>query len=65
MVELFPAAQTRYVLMASRLVAGIGWAQVGLLKSFAAAASVNKDRSRATAFATGGVALGTTLGPSE
>ncbi|KAF7635502.1 hypothetical protein Mgra_00005041 [Meloidogyne graminicola] len=63
-VELFPMEMTRYVLLISRFIAGIGWAQVGLLKSFASSASINKDRSRATAFITGGMALGSVLGPA-
>lgn len=64
LVELFPTDMIRYVLLVSRFVAGIGWAQVGLLKSFASSASINKDRSRATAFITGGIALGSVMGPA-
>uniref|UniRef100_A0A183C7Z9 MFS domain-containing protein n=1 Tax=Globodera pallida TaxID=36090 RepID=A0A183C7Z9_GLOPA len=64
LVELFPTEQTRYVMVISRFIAGIGWAQVGLLKSFASSASVTKDRTKATAFITGGVAMGVTLGPA-
>lgn len=64
LVELFPMSMSRYVMLASRFTAGIGWAQVGLLKSFASSASINKDRSRATAFITGGMALGSTIGPA-
>lgn len=62
-VELFPPALSRYVLIISRLISGVGYAQVGLLKSYSSAASVPKDRSRAVAFITGGVSLGLTLGP--
>uniref|UniRef100_A0A915CKZ4 Uncharacterized protein n=1 Tax=Ditylenchus dipsaci TaxID=166011 RepID=A0A915CKZ4_9BILA len=37
---------------------------ISLLKAYASTASVPKDRSRAIAFVTGGVALGMTMGPA-
>uniref|UniRef100_A0A914IFY6 Major facilitator superfamily (MFS) profile domain-containing protein n=1 Tax=Globodera rostochiensis TaxID=31243 RepID=A0A914IFY6_GLORO len=63
-VELFPTHHYRYALCTSRFMAGVGWAQLGLLKSYVAAASLVADRSRATAFITGGFALGVILGPA-
>ncbi|KAI1711508.1 major facilitator superfamily domain-containing protein [Ditylenchus destructor] len=54
----------KYYLMAARFVTGIGASNIGLLKAYASAASVSKDRSRAIAFVTGGMALGTTFGPA-
>ncbi|KAL3108797.1 hypothetical protein niasHT_011211 [Heterodera trifolii] len=63
--ELFPTKiYRRFALCTSRFIAGIGWAQLGLLKSYVAAASLVADRSRATAFITGGFAMGVILGPA-
>ncbi|KAL3073170.1 hypothetical protein niasHT_035446 [Heterodera trifolii] len=64
LIELFPPEHTRYLMLVSRFIVGIGWAQVGLLKSFASAASLPEDRTKATAYITGGVALGVILGPA-
>jgi hypothetical protein len=46
------------------LFPGIGSSNISLLKAYASTASVPKDRSRAIAFVTGGVALGMTMGPA-
>uniref|UniRef100_A0A915D1K5 Major facilitator superfamily (MFS) profile domain-containing protein n=1 Tax=Ditylenchus dipsaci TaxID=166011 RepID=A0A915D1K5_9BILA len=62
-VEIFPSHHKYYLLFA-RFITGIGASTIGLLKAYASAASVSKDRSRAIAFVTGGMALGTTFGPA-
>ncbi|KAL3074240.1 hypothetical protein niasHS_015070 [Heterodera schachtii] len=62
-VSLFPSHWIRFVLIASRIAAGIGLAQIGLLKSYGISLTVPSDRQRATAFITGGSAMGTIFGP--
>ncbi|KAL3072393.1 hypothetical protein niasHT_034077 [Heterodera trifolii] len=64
-VELFPSVIVQdYVLIWSRFITGAGTSQIGLLRAYAAAASTIEDRSRATAFVTGGNAIGLSLGPA-
>ncbi|CAK5048659.1 unnamed protein product [Meloidogyne enterolobii] len=64
-VELFPNNWIKTIFIIARLVSGIGPAQNSLLISYAASASLDKDRSTATAFITGGIAFGVTMGPSK
>ncbi|UMM42486.1 hypothetical protein L5515_018301 [Caenorhabditis briggsae] len=52
-----------YVMMVARFVAGGGTGNMSLLRAYAATASTLKDRSRAIAFVSGGIALGTMIGP--
>ncbi|CAD5234076.1 unnamed protein product [Bursaphelenchus xylophilus] len=54
----------RYWLVLCRLITGFGSSSISLLKAYTTTASVTKDRSRALAFVTGGVALGMTMGPT-
>uniref|UniRef100_A0A914LRN9 Major facilitator superfamily (MFS) profile domain-containing protein n=1 Tax=Meloidogyne incognita TaxID=6306 RepID=A0A914LRN9_MELIC len=63
-VELFPNNWIKTIFIIARLVSGIGPAQNSLLISYAASASLDKDRSTATAFITGGIAFGVTMGPT-
>ncbi|KAL3123270.1 hypothetical protein niasHT_006813 [Heterodera trifolii] len=63
-IEWFPVEWMKHVMLLSRLVAGIGPAQISLLVAFSTIASVDKDRYRATAWTTFGTAIGITLGPT-
>ncbi|KAI1723608.1 major facilitator superfamily domain-containing protein [Ditylenchus destructor] len=62
-VELFPSHH-KYILLVARFICGVGDSSIGLLKAYAAAASSSADRSKAIAFVTGGMALGTIFGPA-
>uniref|UniRef100_A0A183C3K9 MFS domain-containing protein n=1 Tax=Globodera pallida TaxID=36090 RepID=A0A183C3K9_GLOPA len=63
-IEWFPVGWMKHVMLLSRLVAGIGPAQISLLVAYATVASVDNDRSRAMAWTTGGIAMGITIGPT-
>uniref|UniRef100_A0A8R1I0T5 Major facilitator superfamily (MFS) profile domain-containing protein n=1 Tax=Caenorhabditis japonica TaxID=281687 RepID=A0A8R1I0T5_CAEJA len=52
-----------YVMMGARLVAGAGTGNMGLLRAYASTASTSKDRSRAIACVSGGIAIGSMVGP--
>ncbi|CCD67917.1 Major facilitator superfamily (MFS) profile domain-containing protein [Caenorhabditis elegans] len=52
-----------YVMMLARLIAGGGTGNMSLLRAYASTASTSKDRSRAIACVSGGIALGTMMGP--
>ncbi|KAH7728844.1 Protein Y53G8AR.7 a [Aphelenchoides avenae] len=58
------SARRRLVLLIGRFITGLGSSNISLLKAYASTASTTKDRSRAIAFVTGGVALGMTTGPA-
>ncbi|KAI1719906.1 major facilitator superfamily domain-containing protein [Ditylenchus destructor] len=63
--ELFPARiGPKYVLMASRVICGVGDSAYSMLTAYAASSSLPQDRSRSIAFVTGGNALGTIFGPA-
>uniref|UniRef100_A0A914NF51 Major facilitator superfamily (MFS) profile domain-containing protein n=1 Tax=Meloidogyne incognita TaxID=6306 RepID=A0A914NF51_MELIC len=64
-VHLFPIEERRYALLIGRFVTGIGSSNISLLKAYASSASTQRDRSRAIALVTGGVALGMTMGPGN
>ncbi|KAH7723927.1 Protein Y53G8AR.7 a [Aphelenchoides avenae] len=61
--QLFPS-DGKYVVLVGRLMSGIGSCSIGLFKAYAATASVPKDRTRSIAFVTGGMAMGSTIGPA-
>uniref|UniRef100_A0A914I8V0 Major facilitator superfamily (MFS) profile domain-containing protein n=1 Tax=Globodera rostochiensis TaxID=31243 RepID=A0A914I8V0_GLORO len=63
-VEAFPTGGQTFMLICARFVAGSGAAQISTLRAYVSAASTLEDRSRATAFVTGGVAVGLSLGPA-
>ncbi|KAF7634765.1 hypothetical protein Mgra_00005799 [Meloidogyne graminicola] len=63
-VHLFPIEERKYALLIGRFITGIGSSNISLLKAYASTASTQKDRSRAIALVTGGVALGMTMGPA-
>ncbi|CAK5028793.1 unnamed protein product [Meloidogyne enterolobii] len=63
-VHLFPIEERKYALLIGRFVTGIGSSNISLLKAYASSASTQRDRSRAIALVTGGVALGMTMGPA-
>ncbi|KAF1748356.1 hypothetical protein GCK72_024823 [Caenorhabditis remanei] len=52
-----------YVMMAARFIAGGGTGNMSLLRAYASTASTMKDRSRAIACVSGGIAMGTMIGP--
>uniref|UniRef100_A0A0N5C769 MFS domain-containing protein n=1 Tax=Strongyloides papillosus TaxID=174720 RepID=A0A0N5C769_STREA len=62
-LDKLPCWQKEFMLI-SRLITGVGWSCVSLLRSYAATASTNKDRSRAVSIISGGLAFGITIGPS-
>ncbi|KAI1723609.1 major facilitator superfamily domain-containing protein [Ditylenchus destructor] len=62
-VELFPSHH-KYILLIARFICGVGDSAIAFLKAYAASASSPMDRSKAIAFVTGGVALGTVFGPA-
>ncbi|CAL2050583.1 unnamed protein product [Caenorhabditis brenneri] len=51
------------VMSLARLIAGGGTGNMSLLRAYASTASTLKDRSRAIAFVSGGISLGTMVGP--
>ncbi|CAD5230221.1 unnamed protein product [Bursaphelenchus okinawaensis] len=53
----------KFAVMFARFFVGAACCHSGLLKAYAATASVSADRSRAMAIFTGGVAFGLTIGP--
>ncbi|CAB3400347.1 unnamed protein product [Caenorhabditis bovis] len=53
-----------YVMMAARFTAGAGTGNMSLLRAYVSTASNSHDRSRAIAFVSGGIALGSMLGPA-
>ncbi|PIC26112.1 hypothetical protein B9Z55_018789 [Caenorhabditis nigoni] len=53
-----------YVMMFSRLIAGAGSGNVSLLRAYASTASTSKDRSKAIACVSGGIAIGSMVGPA-
>uniref|UniRef100_A0A183C112 MFS domain-containing protein n=1 Tax=Globodera pallida TaxID=36090 RepID=A0A183C112_GLOPA len=63
-VHLFRSAERKYLLCVARFITGIGSSNISLLKAYASTASTQRDRARAIAFVTGGVALGSTMGPA-
>uniref|UniRef100_A0A914DXI8 Major facilitator superfamily (MFS) profile domain-containing protein n=1 Tax=Acrobeloides nanus TaxID=290746 RepID=A0A914DXI8_9BILA len=63
-IELVPSNR-KYLLLFGRFITGLGSSNVSLLKAYASTASTFKDRSRAIAFVTGGLALGMTCGPGN
>uniref|UniRef100_A0A0N5BDC9 MFS domain-containing protein n=1 Tax=Strongyloides papillosus TaxID=174720 RepID=A0A0N5BDC9_STREA len=54
----------KYWLFISRIFIGIGSSQTSLFKSYGAAASSKKDRTKALAIVTGGFSIGMTIGPA-
>ncbi|CAD5230801.1 unnamed protein product [Bursaphelenchus okinawaensis] len=62
LAALWPSNQ-RFALLVGRTFVGIGESSMGLVQSYVSTASLEKDRSRAIAFTTGGLALGICLGP--
>uniref|UniRef100_A0AC34Q924 Major facilitator superfamily (MFS) profile domain-containing protein n=1 Tax=Panagrolaimus sp. JU765 TaxID=591449 RepID=A0AC34Q924_9BILA len=63
LTPLMPSKRKYFILIA-RFVTGCGSANVSLLKSYATSASTGSDRSKAIAYVTGGLALGSVIGPT-
>ncbi|KAI6173127.1 Major facilitator superfamily domain-containing protein 8 [Aphelenchoides besseyi] len=63
LAQLFPE-HSRYIVMFSRFIVGIGSSNISLLKSFVSMSSTSEERSRALALCTGGVAIGSMTGPA-
>uniref|UniRef100_A0A0K0EZB2 MFS domain-containing protein n=1 Tax=Strongyloides venezuelensis TaxID=75913 RepID=A0A0K0EZB2_STRVS len=61
---LFPTDSRRWIMMVGRFLTGVGSSNTLLLKAYATSASTTKDRSQAIAYITGGMAIGTTMGPA-
>lgn len=61
--QLLPGSRKHYILI-SRILTGCGSANVSLLKAYATSASTSRDRSKAIAYITGGLALGVVFGPA-
>ncbi|CEF66825.1 Major facilitator superfamily and Major facilitator superfamily domain, general substrate transporter and Major facilitator superfamily domain-containing protein [Strongyloides ratti] len=61
---LFPSNSRRWIMMLGRFLTGVGSSNTLLLKAYATSASTTKDRSQAIAYITGGMAIGTTMGPA-
>uniref|UniRef100_A0A0N4ZEU1 MFS domain-containing protein n=1 Tax=Parastrongyloides trichosuri TaxID=131310 RepID=A0A0N4ZEU1_PARTI len=61
---LFPTDSRRWIMMVGRFLTGVGSSNTLLLKAYATSASTAKDRSQAIAYITGGMAIGTTIGPA-
>ncbi|UMM34430.1 hypothetical protein L5515_007511 [Caenorhabditis briggsae] len=53
-----------YVMMFSRLIAGAGSGNMSLLRAYASTASTSKDRSKAIVCVSGGIAIGSMVGPA-
>uniref|UniRef100_A0A0K0EE27 MFS domain-containing protein n=1 Tax=Strongyloides stercoralis TaxID=6248 RepID=A0A0K0EE27_STRER len=62
-LDKLPCYQKEFMIV-SRIITGVGWSSVSLLRSYAATASTEKDRSRAVSIISGGLAFGVTIGPS-
>ncbi|CEF60920.1 Major facilitator superfamily and Major facilitator superfamily domain, general substrate transporter-containing protein [Strongyloides ratti] len=62
-LDKLPYYQKEFMFFA-RVITGVGWSCVSLLRSYAATASTNKDRSRAVSVISGGLAFGVTIGPA-
>ena len=58
-----PILPARYLLLAARLIIGIGSGNSSLLRSYASTASTAHDRSKAIAYVTCGQAIGQVAGP--
>lgn len=52
-----------YAMMAARAISGSGTGNMSLLRSYASSASTSKDRGRALACVSGGIAVGVMMGP--
>ncbi|KAK0427107.1 hypothetical protein QR680_010064 [Steinernema hermaphroditum] len=61
--ELLPSHR-RYALCVARFLVGVGSANIPLLRAYASTSCHPKDRPRATAFVTGGIAIGIMIGPA-
>uniref|UniRef100_A0AC35TPG1 MFS domain-containing protein n=1 Tax=Rhabditophanes sp. KR3021 TaxID=114890 RepID=A0AC35TPG1_9BILA len=60
----FPPTTRRFIMLAGRMITGVGSANTLLLKAYATSASSSKDRSHAIAWITGAQAIGTTIAPA-
>uniref|UniRef100_A0A7E4W460 MFS domain-containing protein n=1 Tax=Panagrellus redivivus TaxID=6233 RepID=A0A7E4W460_PANRE len=61
---ILPIPGKKYIILVSRVITGVGSANGSLLKAYASTASTGRDRSKAIAYVTGGLALGSTIGPA-
>ncbi|KAK6048813.1 hypothetical protein COOONC_13682, partial [Cooperia oncophora] len=63
-LELVPSTRVVYAMMAARAVAGCGTGNMSLLRAYVSMTSSRSDRSRAIACVSGGIAIGTLVGPA-
>uniref|UniRef100_A0A1I7ZCB8 MFS domain-containing protein n=1 Tax=Steinernema glaseri TaxID=37863 RepID=A0A1I7ZCB8_9BILA len=61
--ELLPSGR-RYAMLVARLITGLGSANVTLVKTYASTSCNPRDRAKALAYVTGGIAFGMTIGPA-
>ncbi|KAK5982683.1 MFS domain-containing protein [Trichostrongylus colubriformis] len=63
-LESVPSSKVVYAMMAARAVAGCGAGNMSLLRAYVSMTSSRSDRSRAIACVSGGIAIGTLVGPA-
>ncbi|WKX95238.1 hypothetical protein Q1695_012023 [Nippostrongylus brasiliensis] len=63
-LQFLPPSSVAIGMMITRLVAGGGTGNVTLLRAYASTSSSTKDRARAIACVSGGIAIGTLIGPA-
>uniref|UniRef100_A0A914W4D4 Major facilitator superfamily (MFS) profile domain-containing protein n=1 Tax=Plectus sambesii TaxID=2011161 RepID=A0A914W4D4_9BILA len=61
--ENFPETDRRWVLLFARFMVGLGAGIIGIIRAYAATASVTKDRAKAIAFVSGSFVVGSIVGP--
>uniref|UniRef100_A0AC34G3Q9 Major facilitator superfamily (MFS) profile domain-containing protein n=1 Tax=Panagrolaimus sp. ES5 TaxID=591445 RepID=A0AC34G3Q9_9BILA len=54
----------KYLILITRFTTGFGLSYTSLLRAYAVAASIPADRSKAIAYVTGGMTLGSFVGPA-
>lgn len=62
LLPLFPSG-TKWVMVGSRLIIGIGTGSIAVLRAYAAMAAVQEDKLTAISYSTAGWVLGLSLGP--
>ncbi|XGW07529.1 hypothetical protein V3C99_010583 [Haemonchus contortus] len=64
LLEFFARTSVVNVMMVARFIVGCGSGNMALLRAYAATSSSKQDRARAIAFVSGGIAIGTVIGPA-
>uniref|UniRef100_A0A7I4Y7S6 MFS domain-containing protein n=1 Tax=Haemonchus contortus TaxID=6289 RepID=A0A7I4Y7S6_HAECO len=63
-LETVPSSNVVHAMMLARVVAGCGTGNMSLLRAYVSMSSSRSDRSRAIACVSGGIAIGTLVGPA-